>query len=105
MAGQAPKTRREIEAGLIERAAKDEAFRRALVDDPTGTLERELGVEVPAGVTFTVVEESPTHRYLVLPHRPPSGGELSDTDLDDAAGGCSVIAGVFGDITASNCPL
>jgi hypothetical protein len=31
MAEQAPRTRREIEAGLIERATKEEAFRRALV--------------------------------------------------------------------------
>ncbi len=42
MAGQAPRTRRELEAGLIERAAKDEAFRRALVADPKGTLPRRL---------------------------------------------------------------
>ena len=88
MAGQAPRTRQELEAGLIERAAKDEAFRRALVEDPRGTLERELGVQVPEGVGLTVLEETPTTRYLVLPPAPRrDDSELSDADLDAAAGG------------------
>jgi hypothetical protein len=106
MAGQAPTTRRELEAELIGRASKDEAFRRALVDDPTGTLERELGVQVPEGVTLTVVEETPTSRYVVLPHRPAGGGrELSDTDLDDVAGGviAAATASGCGAATASGC--
>jgi hypothetical protein len=35
-----------------------------------------------------VLEESPTNRYVILPLRPPSGdGELSDEDLEAAAGG------------------
>src|SRR5687768_4212471 len=74
MAGQAPRTPRELEAELIERAAKDEAFRRALLADPKGTIDRELGVQVPEGVALTVVEETPGSRYLVLPPRPPSAG-------------------------------
>jgi hypothetical protein len=88
MAEQEPRTRREIEAGLIERAAKDEAFRRALVADPKGTLERELGVRMPDGVSLAIIEETPTRRYLVLPPAPRrDGGELSDTDLESVAGG------------------
>src|SRR5688572_5274273 len=91
MAEQAPRTRHEIEAELIERAAKDEAFRRALVDDPRGTLEREVGVRVPEGISLTVREESPTTLYLVLPSAPRrEGGELSDTELEGVAGGCSL---------------
>jgi hypothetical protein len=58
---------REREGQLFARAAKDAAFRWALVADPTGTLERELGMTVPAGVTISVLEETPTRRYLVLP--------------------------------------
>ena len=65
MDGRAPRKRHELEAGLIERAAKDEAFRRALLADPTGTLERELGVRMPEGVALTVVEETPVSRYFV----------------------------------------
>jgi hypothetical protein len=58
------------------------------VADPRGTLERELGVRMPDGVSLTVIEESPTSRYLVLPPAPRrDGGELSDTELESAAGG------------------
>jgi hypothetical protein len=89
-AEQASRTRREPEAGLIDRAAKDDAFRRALLDDPKGTLERELGVRLPAGVGLTVLEETATNRYLVLPTAPGrASGELSDAELEAAAGGAS----------------
>ena len=88
MAGQAPKTRRELEAQVTERAWKDQAFRRALIEDPKGTLQRELGVPLAGGVSLTVLEESPTQRYLVLPPAPNRGDrELSDRDLETVAGG------------------
>jgi hypothetical protein len=89
MAEQAPRSRQELEAGLIERAAKDEAFRRSLVEDPRGTLERELGVRVPEGVGLTVLEETRTARYLVLPPAPGKGGGLADEELDAVAGGAT----------------
>jgi hypothetical protein len=85
---QAPRTRPTIEAELAGRAAKDAAFRRTLLADTTGTLERELGVRLPAGVSVTVLEETPTSRYLVLPPVPTgAGGELSDDELEAVAGG------------------
>jgi hypothetical protein len=88
MAGQAPTTWRELEAEPTRRAWQDEAFRRALVADPRGTLERELGVRVPEGASLTVREESPTTRYVILPARPPSDPEaLSDAELEAAGGG------------------
>jgi hypothetical protein len=81
------KTRREIQAELVERAMQDEAFRRELVSNPRGVLERELGVTIPEAVRISVLEESPQNLYLVLPPAPPGGGELADKDLDAAAGG------------------
>jgi hypothetical protein len=81
-------SRRDLEARLIEKASKDAGFRRALIEDPKGTLERELQVNVPEGVDLTVLEETPTHRYLVLPLAPRQGGdELSEAELEAAAGG------------------
>jgi hypothetical protein len=80
--------RRALEHRLVEKAAKDAGFRRALTADPRGTLERELGVAVPAGVSLTVVEESPTERYLVLPPAPTGReAELSERELEAVAGG------------------
>ena len=88
MTAERPKKRSEIEAELTERALKDEAFRRALIDDPKGTLQRELNVQFPEVVSISVVEETPTNRYIVLPTRPPSADrELSDAELEAAAGG------------------
>jgi hypothetical protein len=81
-------SRRALEARLLERAREDTAFRRALIGDPKGTLERELGVTVPARVGLTVLEETPTARYLVLPPAPMrENSELSDKELEAVAGG------------------
>jgi hypothetical protein len=97
MAGPAPRTRHELEAGLNERAAKDAAFRRALAEDPKGTLRRELAVTVPEGIRLTVLEETAGNRYLVLPPRPLGGDrELSDEDLDGVAGGTGMSTDWFG---------
>jgi hypothetical protein len=103
MDGRAPRKRHEVEAALIERATKDEAFRRALIADPTGTLEREIGAKAPEGFSLTVVEETPEHRYLVLPPRPAGGGELSDSELESVAGGVIAAATVSDCVTVSDC--
>ncbi len=85
-------TRRQLEAQLIDRALKDDAFRQALVRDPKGVFAREFGIRMPEHLEVQVVEERPTHRYLVLPQAPASvGAELSDVELETVAGGWSAI--------------
>jgi hypothetical protein len=45
-------------------------------------------VSLPAGVRLTVLEETATHRYLVLPPDPlRPEGQLSEEELDAVAGG------------------
>ena len=70
---------------IIAKAWTDEAFKARLIADPVTTL-RANGVAVPAGVTVTVVEDSATHRHLVLPP-PAAEGELSDEAVAGVAGG------------------
>jgi hypothetical protein len=52
-------------------------------------VEQELGSRLPEGVEVRVVEESADTIYLVLPFTPAvgKGGELSDQELGEVAGG------------------
>ena len=81
--------RAEVERTLAQRSMEDEDFRQRLLDDPKGAVEQELGSRLPEGVEVRAVEESAQIIYLVLPSASPlgQGGELSDQELDEVAGG------------------
>jgi hypothetical protein len=81
--------RAEVERTLVQRSMEDEDFRQKLLDDPKGAVEQELGSRLPEGVEVRAVEESAQIIYLVLPSASPlgQGGELSDQELDEVAGG------------------
>jgi hypothetical protein len=81
--------RAEVERTLVQRSMEDEDFRQRLLDDPKGAVEQELGSRLPEGVEVRAVEESAQIIYLVLPSASPlgRGGELSDQELDEVAGG------------------
>ena len=84
-------TRGEIEDIIRNFAAESPEYRQALIDNPAEVLARQMGAEVPAGVTVKVVEETADTVYLVLPHTVAEGAELSDSDLEAVAGGGSKI--------------
>jgi hypothetical protein len=81
--------RAEVQRTLVQRSMEDEDFRQRLLDDPKGAVEQELGSRLPEGVEVRAVEESAQIIYLVLPSASPlgQGGELSDQELDEVAGG------------------
>jgi hypothetical protein len=81
--------RAEVERTLVQRSMEDEDFRQRLLDDPKGAVEQELGSRLPEGVEVRAVEESAQIIYLVLPSASPlgQGGEFSDQELDEVAGG------------------
>jgi hypothetical protein len=81
---QQAQNRKEMEALLIAKAQADESFRQALLNDPKATIQKEMGGTLPEGLQVKVVEETGDTLYLVLP---AAEGELSETDLDDVAGG------------------
>jgi hypothetical protein len=92
MSQQSTGTPRDLQAHLIGRAWKDEAFKQELLSNPKAVVERELrelspGATLPEHVQIQVLEETPTIRYLVLPARPviDSGEALSDADLAHVA--------------------
>ena len=63
----------------------DETFKAKLLSDPNAAL-TETGIEVPAGLTLKVVEDSKDTQHLVLRKAPE--GELSEEDLTRIGGGC-----------------
>lgn len=67
----------EAHAKIIAKAWSDPAFKAKLMANPAVTLEAE-GINVPAGVTVTVVENTKNHFHLVLPPKPSR--KLSDSD-------------------------
>ena len=72
---------------VIANAWEDDAYKARLLDDPRTVLV-EAGVDVPAGVTITVSEQSPDQVHLTLPPKPDDEDmELDDARLEAAAGG------------------
>jgi hypothetical protein len=79
--------RKDAEGALISPAWRDPAFKKQVLADPKGTVEKALGPSLPRGVTVTVLEEGPTAMVLSLPTPPLAEGELSDLELEQVAGG------------------
>jgi hypothetical protein len=73
----------DLKAKILQQAAKDPAFREALKANPRQALSS-LSIPIPADLELSVVEESPTHLYLVLP---VESSELSEDELLDVTGG------------------
>jgi hypothetical protein len=95
--------RAEWERTLVQRSMEDEDFRQRLLDDPKGTVEQELGTQLPEGVQVRVVEETADTIYLVLPSASVvgEGGEISDQELEAVAGAGAVPAPTFDQLTCS----
>ena len=76
---------------VVARAWSDEAFKRRLLAEP-GAVLGEQGLELRAGVEVRVVENTAEVVHLVLPA--PPEGELSEEQLDRAAGGNACLSGL-----------
>jgi len=86
---EAPMSKNEPEfAKIIAKAWRDPAFKAELIANPAAALEAE-GINVPAGMVVTVVENTDKQFHLVLP--PVLSDELSEDDLEAAAGGIRTI--------------
>ena len=85
---QQPQTRRDIEARIIAKAWKDDAFKQELLTNSKAVIEREFGVQLPEEINVQIKEENPTSLYFVLPMCPQiEGQEISEEELDAVAGG------------------
>ncbi|GAB3116910.1 NHLP leader peptide family RiPP precursor [Novispirillum itersonii] len=76
---------------VVLKAQTDPVFRAALLADPKAALKAAFGVEIPAGIAVSVVEETAQALTLVLPQAPVAAASnddaLSDDDLEAVAAG------------------
>ena len=81
-----------VERSVIEKSLQDESYRQRLLEDPKAALEEEIGTRLPAEVRVVVVEETADTIYLRLPSASPvsEGGELSERELEEVAGGGTI---------------
>ncbi len=74
---------------LVAKCWSDPAFKARLLANPADTLKAE-GVELPAGIEFKIVENTPSLQYWVLPVPPKEVDELDDEQLSRISGGSGV---------------
>ena len=80
-------TATEMKDRILNRAAEDGDFRAHLIADPKAAISAETGTAIPDGSDVLAHEDSATAAHLVLPPSP----ELTETELEMATGGLSVI--------------
>ena len=71
-------------AKIVAKAWADGDFKKRLLADPTAVLKAE-GIEVPAGITLKVIENSETTIHLVLPAMPKSADGFQSVEARLAA--------------------
>ncbi|WP_169727824.1 NHLP leader peptide family RiPP precursor [Desulfovibrio inopinatus] len=62
---------------IVEKAKSDATFKAKLLADAKSALKDSLHIAIPNNADITVLEETPTHLYLVLPI------DLDDIELSE----------------------
>lgn len=75
-----------VAAKVYEKAWKDAAFKGRLMSQPRQAFVEATGVTPPAGMNLVAHEDTAQVLNVVIPYA-PKGGELSDADLEQVAGG------------------
>jgi hypothetical protein len=83
-------TRGQLWDKVVEQAQKNPKYYQQLMADPRRLMEKQLGTSIPKNVNIKVLEEGIDTYYIVLPAFAKEGAELSDSDLENVAGGSTV---------------
>ena len=94
--------RQQIEQQLIEKAMKDESFRKQLIENPGTAIEAVTGMKIPESITINVLEEDHNLFYIILPaQNKEAEDELTDAELERVAGGAYTDTTCFYDSIAT----
>ena len=74
---------------VVAQAWSDDSYKQRLLTDPAAVM-AERGLTPPAGKQVRIVEDTADTVHVVLPARP---SELTDEQLDQAAGGVAACRG------------
>lgn len=89
-------TRRDIEAHLVTKAWKNEAFKQQLLSNPKVAIEQEIGVRLPEELSIQILAENASILYISLPVHPNLYGvELLDQELECIAAGTAIFERTF----------
>ena len=77
---------KNVLARLFAACWKDEALKARFMADPKAVMQ-EFDLDVPVGIDVKVVENADDCVHITLPAPPAASGDLSDDDLEKAAGG------------------
>ena len=72
---------------IVKRAQTDAEYRQLCLSDANAAAKEATGKELPAGYTLKFVENQGADLTVVLPDAIEESVELSDTELDQVAGG------------------
>lgn len=106
-------TRQEFEKQLVLKAWKDPKFKEKLLKDPKAAVQVDLqgldkNFQLPKDMAVKVVEEDAKTLYIVLPVHPQDvlkKVELSDQQVEDAAGGSITVVVVGGAVVVAAAQL
>jgi len=76
--------RKDIESKLVSKALKDERFKSKLKENSKITIEEMFDITLPTTLLVSVVEETESLIYFILPHNPYLG--TTEAELKDALG-------------------
>ncbi len=89
---------------LIQKLWKDAKFKEEFLKDPKKHLGEAFGAKIPADMAVEVLQETKGKHYFVIPVNPSDYGKsLSDTQLEEVAGGTMGVVSMIAFATIEDC--